>query len=140
MEREVPMLSPVNVPVLGACALLAPLLGWLWYGPLFGTLWRRLGGTPPPAPGWRAALESHLFGLFAALVQAAVLDALLTLSGGAGWRFGLALGATCGIGLVATSLYALDRLERRPFNLSCINAGYRIVWFAAAGAILGAWA
>jgi hypothetical protein len=133
------MLKEINFLALGSCALLSLALGWLWYGPLFGRAWRKLSGVRAETALGAYAVRGSLVRLLSSFVQAAVLAALLALTGGDGWRFGLALGATCGIGLVATTLYGDDVFERRPFNLSCINAGYRIVWFAAAGAILGAW-
>jgi hypothetical protein len=133
------MLKEINFLALGSCALLSLVLGALWYGPLFGRAWLKLSGVRADAVKTADAVRGYLSSLLASFIQAAVLAALLALTGGDGWLFGLALGATVGIGLVATTLYGNDIFERRPFNLSCINAGYRIVWFAAAGAILGAW-
>lgn len=113
------------------------VLGGLWYGPVFGKAWlKAIGKTendikPSPAP--------FIISFFTALVTAIVLAALIkslgidTLSGG------LLLGATTGVGFIATAMASDSAFCGWGIPLFLIQSGYRVLYSIVIGGILAAW-
>lgn len=112
------------------------VLGALWYGPLFGALWRRGLGTPPetirrdfsPVRTYGATfvlgfMASYVFGLY--------------LGPDPGRIFAVVAGAAAGIFLVATSLATNYLFEGRPAALIAINGGYHVIRFTLIGLVFG---
>lgn len=112
--------------------VLSFVLGGLWYGPLFATIWMRLIGVseatlrerfnPAKTYGITFALAfigSYVFGMFLGPNPSVAL--------------GVGAGAAAGLFWVAFSLWTNDLFERRPFALTLINGGYHTVKFILIG-------
>ena len=120
--------------VVGAIAAFG--LGAVWYSPaVFGRRWQAAAGLSDDdiaaAPMGRTFAVAGMASLIAALVFAAFL-------GPAGIAFGTAVGATAGIGWVATSFAINYVFEQKPLALFLINAGYHAVQFTLYGFCIGA--
>ena len=76
---------------------------------------------------------------FLALVIAAVLAAVVVRFGAVTWIEGAAIGFVLSAGLFATSLLADWMFCGFSMRLYRIQAGYKVVYITAMGAILGAW-
>ncbi len=113
------------------------VLGGLWYGPIFGKAWlTAIGKTeddiqPSPAP----FIISFLTALFTTIVLAALIRSLgiNTLGGG------LLLGATTGVGFIATAMASDSAFCGWGMPLFLIQSGYRVLYSILMGGILAAW-
>jgi hypothetical protein len=111
-------------------------LGAIWYSPaLFGRQW--LAATGLSEEQLAAAPQGRTFAIagVASLVAALVFAAFL---GPAGVGFGTAVGATAGVGWVATSFAINYAFEQKPLSLFLVNAGYHAVQFTLYGFCIGA--
>ena len=114
------------------------VLGFLWYGPLFGQAWlKALGKTeadlqPSPTP--------FVISFFTTLLSCVVLGAIMkgmalhSLSGG------LLIGGLVGVGFIAASMASDSAFCRSGMPLFLIQSGYRVLYSILMGGILGAWA
>lgn len=116
------------------------VLGFLWYGPLFGRMWMSARGTTreemqargvSPAPFVVAGIGS--------LLSAIALALLLSLADEVDAIDGLMVGLLAGIGFAApTSATAAAYEEGNP-TVTWLYIAYQVAGFAIMGAILGAW-
>lgn len=120
-----------------AVTLLGFLLGGIWYGPLFFEAWLKALGKEqaqllPPAVAMLVGLISQLgFSVaFALLVVKMDLRGL--------WK-GLLLGLLVGFGFNAMAMASDFAFANWSFRLFLIEAGFRVVYTALSGALLGAW-
>lgn len=123
---------PVVVATVAAFAL-----GYVWYGPVFGKAWvAALGKTedeiqPTPTP--------FIISLVAALATCLVVAALMKGLGMTGLLDGAVLGLVTGVGFIAASTASDTAFCGWSWKLWAIQAGYRVVYSAIMGAIIGAW-
>lgn len=127
----------VNWAAVIVATLATFVVGFLWYGPLFGVSWQRLVGfSDADLQEGNMALT---FGL--AFVLEFIIATLLAMllpaprTAGTGLRYGLLIGA----GFVATAMGVNSLFSRDPLSLWAIDAGYMVVVFMVIGAIIGAW-
>jgi hypothetical protein len=130
-------------PAIIGAAVIAWLLGALWYSPLLlAKAWVRAHGyTPEKVASLRANTGKAYAGSFLAFILIAfVLHLFLnhlgavTLVSGAGWGFHAWLGFALPIGFTA-NLYS-----DKPLSAFLIDAGYQAVYLTTMGAILARWA
>lgn len=135
-------MSGVNLLAIPVAALVAFLIGGLWYSNLlFAKAWVNAHGhTPEKLAAMQAgAGRAYTGSLVAFLLMATVLSIFLkyldveTMQQGAGWGFHAWLGFALPIGFTA-QLYS-----DRKFATFLIDAGYQLVYLIVMGAILGAW-
>lgn len=113
------------------------VLGYVWYGPVFGKAWvAALGKTedeiqPSPTP--------FVVSFVAALATCVVVAALMSGLGMTGAADGAVLGLLTGIGFIAASTASDTAFCGWSWKLWAIQAGYRIVYSAIMGAIIGGW-
>ena len=113
------------------------VLGFLWYGPVFGKAWvAALGKTedeiqPSPTP--------FVVSVVAALATCVVVAALMKGLGMAGVLDGALLGLLTGVGFIAASTASDTAFCGWSWNLWAIQAGYRVVYSIVMGAIIGGW-
>ena len=113
------------------------VLGWLWYGPLFGQAWlKAIGKTadeiePSPQP--------FIITFFTTLLTCIVLAALMSSLDMMNPAGGMALGAMTGIAFVAASQASDSAFCGWGMPLFLILSGYRVVFNILMGAILGVW-
>jgi hypothetical protein len=135
-------MTPGNWLSILIAAIVAWLIGALWYSPLlFAKAWAQAHGyTPEKLASMQAKAGRAYAGSFVAfLVIAGVLHLFLNHLGansvqhGAGWGFHAWLGFALPIGFISY-LYS-DKL----IATFLIDTGYQLVYLTAMGAILGAW-
>ncbi len=139
---------PINYLAILACGIANMVIGFLWYGPLFGKKWSQLmgGGEMTPekmAEMQKKAMPGYAVSFVAALVMAYVLahglvfgNAYLGMSGvtaglmGAFWYW---------LGFVVPVTIGTVMWDGKPWSLWFINAGYYLVAILVMGAILSVW-
>lgn len=119
-------------------AIVAFIIGGVWYGPLFGKLWMgEVGLTPEAAAGGNQAKIFGLAFLFT-LVMAYNLGFFLG-DPSIGIAMGAAYGLATGFGWIAMGLFIVGLFERRSAKLMLVNGGYMAVTLTLMGLIIGAW-
>ena len=139
---------PINYLAVLVAGISNMVIGFLWYGPLFGKTWSHLMGwgemTPEKmAEKQKAAMPGYALSFVGALIMAYVLahgivfgNAYLGTSGisggvqGAFWYW---------LGFVAPVTIGVVVWDGKPWKLWFINAGYYLAALLAMGAILGLW-
>lgn len=114
------------------------VLGALWYGPLFGTLWMDAMDFEDGPPTDNAMLGYVVTGV-GALVATGALAVLIDMVGASTWQDGLLIGLLAGIGFVATTAVQSVPFEGRSSTVYAINVGYNVVALAGLGVLLAVW-
>lgn len=100
----------------------AEIVGFLWYGPLFGKPWSQMMGFKMGEANKKSAMTSYVVNFIAALVMAYVLSGsfaarpLLDLGGA------LSLAFWIWLGFIATVTLAPVLWENKPMKLYWINS------------------
>ncbi len=113
------------------------VIGFLWYGPIFGQTWLRLiGKRAEEIEG-----SSVVYGIsaLAALVSAVVLALVVTAFGADTIVSGLVAGAVLWIGIGATGTLVYTTFEGPPYSVWLLHASYMLVVFIIGGAVLAVW-
>lgn len=126
--------STVSVLAIAAAAASFFLVGGAWYGALLAGPWRRAAGVGEEQLASGAA---RVFG-GAALLAVIIAASLSAFLGDASVGEGTVIGAVAGTTFAAAPLGIIHLFERRPAALTLIDAGYLVVGFTVAGAVIGA--
>lgn len=130
------MILGINWLAVLVAAIATFVLGGLWYGPLFGRIWRAAEGqTEPPAKH-----EKHpafVYGLSFVLMLIAAAILAVALEPDPSLPRSVSVGLAAGIGWVATSFGVNYLFAGRRLALFAVDAGCNIVLFALMGLIIG---
>jgi len=134
--------SGINGLALLASGVVSLVIGFVWYGPLFGKPWsRHTGWTDEKVKSVGGGAMALTYGLtfVAAVAQALVLTLFARSLGAVTWTDGLLLGTIAGAGFTALGFATTHLFEHKPFGLWLIVSGYEVVYLAAAGMLVSAW-
>jgi len=129
----------VNWLAIVVAAIVQFVIGWLWYGPVFGKTWMSLMGINPQSVSREGMGKTVVGSLIGSLVTAYVLARLVGMMGAGTAAGGIAAGFWAWLGFVATVTLASVLYEKRSWNLYLLNNGYQLASLAVMGAILAAW-
>ena len=133
---------PINYLAVLVAALFTIVLGFLWYGPVFGGPWMRLAGMASrdkvkPGPldfvVWIGGALLTSFGLANVLAAA---NAYTHMNGATS---GLATGFWIWLSFAVPITAGIVFSERKPPALWLVTAGYYLVSLCGMGAILALW-
>lgn len=135
--------SAINWLAVIAATLIGFVIGFLWYGPLFGKAWMASTGmTEEKAAQANMPVVfglSFVFQLIMAFCLAMFFygdpNAADAITAGTGAFYGF----LTGFGWVATALGVNALFEQRSWKYILINGGYWIVVFTLMGLVLGVW-
>lgn len=132
------LVSSISYIAVLVATVLAFGLGALWYGPpLFGKAWQREMGLSDED------LQSGNMGLTYGLTFVAAFIAMFCLAAlmgpDAGVNSGALSGAFVAVAFIATSIATHYLFSRKSLKIFLIDAGYDVVRYSLAGAVLGAW-
>ncbi len=113
------------------------VIGWLWYGPLFGKRWLAAIGMTKEQLGnqWMAMV----YGIIVSLFKAYFLDRVVTLTGVTSIWGAMLSAFWVWFGFILTYELIQMIFEKRKSALVTLNLGFELVWFLVAGALIG-WA
>jgi len=97
------------------------IVGWLWWGPLFGKQWMRLSGVKPTKDMKKGMGSKMLIAFIADLVMAYVLAALIITTGAVGIGGGVMLAFWVWLGFVATIGVGMVLWNNKPWGLFWLN-------------------
>lgn len=135
--------SLINIWAVVAATVAAFLVGWLWYGPLFGKAWiasvhltedelkqGSMGKTFSLAFIFQLIMAFNL-----ALFFHGSPESHMRISAGSGAFYGF----LTGFGWIFFALAVNSLYEQKSWKYMLINGGYWTVTFTVMGLILGAW-
>lgn len=135
--------SSINVLAVLVATLSTFLVGWLWYGPLFGTAWMNAVGLSEEQIQQGNMAKIFGFAFLFELIMAFNLAIFLTGSPEAAEMMNAQMGAfygfLAGFGWVFFALAVNSLYEQKSWKYIFINGGYWTVAFTVMGLILGAW-
>lgn len=136
-------MTQVNLSAVLVAAVVAFIIGGLWYGPLFGRKWLALTGMPPgtkPAGARRAMLVQFLMTVISAFVLALFVSA----TPGATVAASMTIAFWIWLGFIATTmtgeyLFVAAPDKQKPWALYWFNVLYYLVTLVVMGIILVIW-
>ena len=133
------ILANINYWAVLVSALSAFVVGWLWYGPIFGDAWMKLHGyTEEDMKGGSISMPvSMLLNYIAIALAALVIAIFIGADSNAG--FGILVGIMIAVFWIGTNRLNDVLYEKKPLKLYLINFGYNVIIYALMGAILGGW-
>ncbi len=141
------MTPPVNFLAVLVAALASMVLGFLWYGPLFGKPWMALMGFSKDSMDKAKAkgmTMNYVLMAVGSLVMAYVLSHVTSFAMAymqvSGYMAGLSSGFWTWLGFIAPVVMGAQLWEGKPWKLYPITAGYYLVSLMIMGAILASWA
>jgi Protein of unknown function (DUF1761) len=135
-------MHPHNLLAILVAAVVAFLLGGLWYSPLlFARQWMAAHAHSPEDVARMKADAPRAYGIsfVAFLVMAAILQLVLNHLGANNWRSGALWAAHLWLGFAVTIGLMANVYSGKRFSVFAIDAGYQLVYLLVMGAILGAW-
>jgi hypothetical protein len=129
----------INYLAVIVAALSSFIIGWIWYGPLFGKSWMRLHGfTEKDLKEGSLSMPVIMIVNYIATALAALAIAMF-IGPEANAGFGIFAGLMIAVFWIGTSRLNDVLYERKPWGLFFINVGYTLIIYVIMGAILGAW-
>jgi hypothetical protein len=113
-------------------------LGFLWYGPIFGRVWRSVTerhADPDLSPG----LTAYIVVIIGAVVGAVVLATVISFLRVYTWWSGMMWGAALSFGFAGTAIFTHGTFEGHRVRLSILFVGYIVIAYAAQGALFAVW-
>ena len=138
---------PVNYMAIFAAAILSMVLGYLWYGPLFGKEWMKLMGVSKEKmeKGMKDGDMMKLYGLqfvgslLMAFVLAHALEFASTYLEVEGISAGFQTGFWNWAGFIAPITLGTVLWEGKPWKLWFMNNSYYLVTLLSMGVLLALW-
>ena len=135
-------LVPVNYLAVLLCAVASMVIGFLWYGPLFGKPWSKMTGMTKEKMDKAKESMPTTYGLMfvSSLVMAYVLAHFVWYAapGSLTLFISVKTAVWAWLGFVATYAFSkfLFNAEKKTWALLVIDAGYYLVTLVVMGAIL----
>lgn len=136
---------PINYLAVVVAAAVSIVLGFLWYGPLFGKKWMALAGITPPQTGEekKGMTRSYLLMTLGSLVMSYVLAHAVVFGNGYLMTSGASAGASAGfwnwLGFIAPVTLSVVLWEGKSWKLWFLNNGYYLISLVLMGVILSVW-
>ena len=139
---------PINYLAVLVAAISNMVIGFLWYGPLFGKPWSRLMGWGEMTPERQKEMQKKMMPGYAitfvgALLMAYVMAHSMVFAMEYLKITGIAAGLQGGfwnwLGFIVPVTVGVVIWENKPWKLWAINAGYYLVVLLIMGIILALW-
>lgn len=134
MWHPLEVLSAVSPLHLVAALVVAFVIGYVWYGPLFGKAWMKLVGLTEAQ--CRKNIRAMYWNVLITLLLALQIEMYVIFIGGhttfAGLFVGMRYAVVVGLVLAMHALY-----EQRSAKLTMMNIGFNLVCLSAMGAVIG---
>jgi hypothetical protein len=138
---------PVNYLAVVVAAIISMVIGSVWYGPLFGSMWMKETGMKKPAKMTptikKMMMKSYSLMFVGSLVMAFVLAHAIIFAaaymGEAGVSGGLMSGFWNWLGFVAPVTLGSVLWEGKSWKMWALNNGYYLVTLLAMGVVLAVW-
>lgn len=114
------------------------VVGFVWYGPLFGKMWMKESGVTQAKidAGKKEMPKTYGMMFVGSLITAYVLSVFIGLAGAADYMSAATVAFWAWLGFVATVMLGSVLFEGRSWNYFGINAGYNLVNMVVMSAVL----
>lgn len=133
----------INYLAVFASAVAAFVLGFLWFGPVFGKMWLASMGETKESVGARMQgknmVPTYIIQAVSAVLTAYVIAHFVGLLSIADAMMALQFAFWSWLGLVATAMLGTVLWEGRSWKYYFITSGYYLVTFAVVALILTYW-
>ena len=129
----------MNWVAIVVAAIAQFVIGWIWYGPLFGKTWMSMMGMSQQSMSREGMGKTMVLTFIGSLVTAAVLSMLVGWMGAKTLGAGIAAGFWAWLGFVATVTLGGVLFAKMSWNLYILNNAYQLISLAVMGAILAKW-
>ena len=132
----------VNYLAILVAGIISMVVGFLWYGPLFGKAWTRLScfdSKKIDESKKKGMTKSYIIMFIATLIFACVLATLLGMMSITTFTRGMWIGFLVWLGFYATSGLGMLLWEGKPFKLYVINMLHYLVVLLIIGGMLAVW-
>lgn len=117
------------------------VIGFIWYGPLFGKSWMELVGlTKKDIEDAKAKMPLTYAGMMlTSLVQSVILSQFISSQNAVGVLGGIMVSFFAWLGFTAAFGISSVLFSKKPFKLFAIETGYQLVFLLVAGALIASW-
>ena len=131
----------VNWLAVLVAAIVNFVVGWLWFGPIFGKTWKNLMGITSESMGAMKMTPTMAMvgGFITSLIMAYVLAVVLSLAAVASVGSALGVAFWVWLGFVATVTSGMWLWEGKPFKLFALVALEHLVGMSLAAVVLTMW-
>lgn len=132
----------INYLAVLVAGIASMIVGFLWYGPLFGKTWMALSGITPEAMGGakkKSMALTYLMSFIGSLMMSAVFAWIFSSIGEANAGAGMAGGFWLWLGFIVPVMLGKVLWEGKPWKLYFLDTGYYLVNLLIIGAIIGGW-
>ena|SRR3989338_5116441 len=140
---------PINYLAVLSCGVISMVLGFLWYGPLFGKLWMSLSGMSlerieaAKGGGSLKMWKGYTLSFVGSLVMAYVLAHALVFASSYLDASGISAGLTAGfwnwLGFIAPVTLGGVLWEGKTWKLWVLNNAYQLLLLLIMGVVLALW-
>ena len=137
---------PIHYLAVVGGAIASMIIGFVWYGPLFGKSWLILSGITPEQmekASKQGMSSSYLISFLGSLLMSYVLAHALIFASTYLQVQGIQAGLTAGfwnwLGFIMPVTLGSVLWEKKPWKLWIINNGYYLVTLLVMGSILALW-
>jgi hypothetical protein len=131
--------ATVNYLAIIVAAIINLVLGFLWYGPLFGRRWLALSNITQEQMRSGGIAKTTAGSFVIALIVFYVLSLVVDWTGAKTVGAGLTAGFWVWLGFVGTVTFNSVLYEFRPTALWALNNGYHLLTLLIGGALLAVW-
>jgi hypothetical protein len=135
----------INYWAVVACAVVAMVLGGIWYGPLFGRKWMEINGADPDDVERRKQMQKEAAPLYGVQFLLSLLQLYILAHFIGGWQeaSGVETAVWIWLGFVMPTVAGLSMWTAQPSKVKwatfLISSGYQLVSFISFGFILSRW-
>ena len=132
--------ADINYLAVLVCALVPMLIGFLWYGPIFGKAWMAAVGKTEEEikkdfnPG-----KTYGLTIVTNFIVAYALARIIWFTGATTIVDGLMIAALCWLGFTAGTFYINNLFEGKPIKLLLINVFYHLAVVLVYSVIIVSW-
>lgn len=135
-------MGEVNINYLAVlvCGIVSQVVGFLWYGPLFGKAWmKEVGKTEEELREGFNPGKTYTLAFITAIITALTLAYFLDLTGASTIMDSLRVSVAIWLGFVAALFYLNSLFEDKTVKHVAIHVGYHLVNLVVYGIILVSW-
>ncbi|HVZ67542.1 MAG TPA: DUF1761 domain-containing protein [Patescibacteria group bacterium] len=130
------MMANVNYLSVLVCGVAAMIVGYVWYGPLFGKLWMKEGKISTSQ-----AKKANMTGMYvlmyvSAVIEAYVLSVVLGMMGNLTYASAATGAFWVWLGFMATVMVGMVTAEGKSWTYYAVVAGYQLVIVLVMSAII----
>jgi Protein of unknown function (DUF1761) len=135
-EAVMPEFGDINWLAVLAAVVAAQIIGFLWYGPIFGKAWMAATGKTQDQMG--NTTPAMITGVVCSVLTAIALALMLLLSQTPEVVSGIKIGLVAAIGFSGATIVVNSVYQGTNRTVMWLAVGYQLVALTAMGAILGA--